>query len=295
MRHVGEVLRLLILIGLLSACDPQVPAQPGASAAPADPPADRWAILPITTTEYPADKPGWQIVRVDLAVENQSQHFAAPTIPTEHAAMITNKQAYPADTYRTTGSISNTVNQIAFQSELPPGFRLQGEYQSDAVVSYCFVAKIPTSTVPMALSIPGFKSYVSLTATQNITFPFTANRQTFLDPDKGFEIPQSIQVTFGKFHLKQWWPSNHDLITTTVSITNTSDASDEKIQLDYRLIGDDGIVGAPYSGLPECQTNIMAGPRQHITTELCVLLPHGVNNIKLIIYGDYEGVFNVNF
>ncbi len=292
MRRVSEVLRFLIVIGLLSACDPQVPTQSGA---PADPPADRWAILPITTTEYPADKPGWQVVRTDLAIENQSQHFAAPTITTLNTALITNKQAYLTKTYRTTGSITNTVNQITFQSELPPGFRLQGEYQSDAVVSYCFVAEIPTSAIPLALSVPGFKSFVSLTTTQTITFPFAIKHQTLLDPNNGFEIPQSVQVTFRTFKPKQWWPSNHDLITTTVAITNTNDTDNETIHLQYAMIGDNGIVGTPYVGLPECKPNLMVGPEQHITTEFCVLLPHGVNNIKLIIYGDYEGVFDTNF
>ncbi len=295
MRRVSEVLRFLIVIGLLSACDPQVPTQ---SAAPADPPAARWAVLPITTTKYPAATPGWQVVRVDLAVENQSQHFAAPTIATNNSTadtkIITDKQAYSAETYQTTGSITHTVSQIAFQAMLPPGFSMKGEYQSDAVVSYCFVAKIPTSTVPLALSIPGFKSYVSLTTTQTIAFPSAASQQTFSEPNSGFKIPQSVDVTFGNFHLKQWWPTNHDLITTTVAITSENDTGDENINLKYWMIGDNGIVGTQYLGLPECQTNMRVGPRQHTTTELCVLLPHIINNnIKLIVYGDYEGVFNV--
>ncbi len=300
MRHMGAMLKCLMLVGLLSACgtaaaashSPPAPSGGNPQVNPA-PLAGRWKIIPARIAYLPATEEGWRNVRIDVAFENESSSYSSPLIPTKDAVLFTDPiHFYPVQTLRTTGSIVITTDVIAFSAKVPKGFRVHGEYQNDAIMAFCFSAKIPQNTQPIFLRIPGYAGDISTLDPKLPDFPGGDSTVPVHPPDTQIYIPGKAHVTIGKFTRSDAWPLAHDLITATITIANESQLGDTIVNLQYFPIGEDGIIGAPFTSDQNCKLDFTRGPKIVRPSAICMIIPNNTKGVKIIFTGDMNEVFD---
>lgn len=266
-------------------------------------PTRQWKIIP-TQISVSALKDGWQGVLVDIALENLSGQFASPAITTTNTVISTQEgYTYPATAWSITWSAAQT-QQIEFGDLLPPGFRIRGEYHNDVInhqTFYQFTAKIAQNTHATKLTLPGYGD-IDLNNVSSVTFPGGDSYAKIRKPGDMLEIPGKARLTVLSF-TKETLPMEsdrpeRDRITAPLRFENLNKGYDTTLNITFTILGDDGFIGfARYypMGSMECSPELKAGPAQTIETKVCLFVQSGTKNLRLILTGDLNEVYDTGF
>jgi len=285
---------LLLVAVFVIACD-RTPSSTS-STNTATVPAGRWEVYftynptqDITTTDS-----GWKIVRLNTMVENKTFNYSSPRIKTTDATLFTDiTHTYPISTFKTTGSTSIPTNEIAFNALLPPGYRMAGEYNSDAVVSYYFQARIPTGTKPGLVRIPGYQNDVTMVDAASFAFPVANGTDAAITSTMQTIFPGKVYLNLEQFQRGLAWPPVHDRITGTATLISVEDGNDVTVELAFVPIGNNGIVGAQVVNGQECKGKATVEPGKHMTATICAIIPRDAQNIRLVFYKEINATYNI--
>ncbi|MCI0478090.1 MAG: hypothetical protein L0Y55_17750 [Anaerolineales bacterium] len=200
--------------------------------------------------------------------------------------------SYDAETFKTTGSAFAKVEEIIFAAKIPHGYRMKGEYQGDAVVSYCFRATIPEQSKPMFFKIPGYAGEVWIYPNPPLVLPRGVEFVPLRSPKSDVDVGGRAKLTVGEFDRRPGWPPIHDRISGIITATNIISSANTTISMQFLPLGDDGIVGAAFTDTPDCQPKLVLGPGQTEVSRICAIVPHRAKNIHLIFLGDLNEVYD---
>ncbi|MBM3129779.1 MAG: hypothetical protein FJ009_14300 [Chloroflexi bacterium] len=250
----------------------------------------RWEITGVNPRDVSGDK-GWKWVSIEIVLENKSYVYASPKIKTTGVKLYTDTtNSYDADTYKTTGSVFTKVEEIAFTAKIPHGYRMKGEYQGDAVVSYCFRASIPEQSKPMFLKMNGYAGEIWIYPNPPLVMPRGVEFVPLRAPKTEVDVGGRAKLVLGEFDRKPGWPPIHDRISGVITATNIISSANTTVSLQILPLGDDGIVGAAFTETPECKPKLVLGPGQAEVSRICAIIPHRAKNIHIILLGDLNEV-----
>jgi hypothetical protein len=266
--------------------------------------AGRWEIIALNPQTSLSSKEGWKTTQIDIVLENKTPAYSAPYIKTTGTRLFTDPtRSYAVTAYRTTGAGKASSEEIRFNTKLPPGFLIKGEYdKANAVVAFYFEAEIPKNSEPLFLVIPNYTGIVPVLSNRSPTptpaavpllvpvptpvFPVRVTSPLIRAAGSQVSIPGKAILTVGKFGRQKGLPSVHDIITSTITLMNTDPTTNTLVSLQFLPLGDDGIVGAPYNDTLDCRPKLNLGPGMPITSTICVIVPHRAKNIHMIFLGD---------
>jgi hypothetical protein len=258
-------------------------------------PVGRWEIIPLDYKVFSSPNEGWKIVRICVALENKTFAFASPSIKTEGTKLFTDPtNAYAVETFRTSGALFSPTKEISFLTPIPMAYRIKGEYQNDAVVSYYFQAQIPENSKPAYLLIANSGAKVII--------PENPNSSSFLrleeniplrKPGAEVNVAGKATLRLNKVERTAGWPPTHDKISARITLTNTNVMTNTKVALRFLPFDDTGIVGAPFEDKFDCQALLEVGPGKPKESKICALVPRTANKIHLVVAGDTYEVYEI--
>lgn len=265
---------------------------PTATAAPT---ANRWEVVAFGGAEFPPTDDGWKTIRLNVALENRTYAYSIPSAKLVDAKLYTdNSHFYPMDIFKTSGSKVDKVTDLIFQKALPRGFRVFAEFQNDAIFTFYFQAQIPQAAKPQFIRASSYTGDIKV-ITGTIPFPiFDPAAEVVHGQDNQVMLGSKTRLSVGKFTRISPYLPGLDRISGSVSIVSENEAEDTTINMSYYPIGDDGIVGIPYTDSPDCKPKLKIGPTRAVTTTICALVQHGAKNQRMIFTGDANEVFEVN-
>lgn len=262
-------------------------------------PAQPWKIIPTEVQVSPWSE-GWQWVSIEIALENTSGQFATPNIPTSNTILVTREgYTYPVTTVahavinKNATTLGPGANSISFVTPLPPGFRAVGYYVKGwSDTAYRFQAQIAQNTHVSKLSVPGYGD-IDLQNLTRVTFPGGESYRNTRKLNEVLEIPGKARfavVSFSKegnrVYAGLWFENLNKGYNTTLDIS-------------FTLLSDDGVIIFPgeyvLGGRHECYPQLTANPAQTIVRKVCFLPYQGAKNMKLILTGDFNEVYDLGF
>jgi len=291
-----------------------------AAPTPATQPAGRWEIIPTVVIGSPGEG-GWQYVMIVFALENRTGQFSTPYIVTANSSLTTEEgYSYPAEAQESisdeTEGHSQPTNVITFHGVLPPGIRPWEEiYDGKYHGFYTFHSRIAQNTHPQKLTIPGYgdinlKGVPFRTSMDGSYYWGTLGGLTYSPIRKAgetVEIPGKARLTVLGFTRETWpegyyYPIDVEVLRVLLRLENLSAGYETSLNISFTAfglesseIGDFGILGSPLEGALgslECQPVLTMGPAQTIETNLCVIIPKGLENVRLILAGDVNEVYD---
>jgi hypothetical protein len=239
------------------------------------------------TTGEAAD--GWQPYILELMAENASVRPQVARIVINGTYVETSEgYTYPVEFYKRydnppePGSFQHLSSSFTI-SRIPPGFRVRGvlEDHSYALYEHTFFAsfKVPENMHPTHLVFPEAEA-IELDSVQPMTFPTID--VISLGPLPGvIEIPDRIRITIGPLGKKNE-EAYRLFVVAPLTFENLNVAQDERVFLDFDLIGDDGLVveNAKFA----CDTVLAAGPSQKVDSEVCFRITERQANVHYYLF-----------
>lgn len=306
MKSIRVLLLLLVSTNFLTACK---------SGSSSFPPTAQWEIIPTLVEISPAEG-GWQDVRIKIAFENKTGRFSTPDILVSTNSIITVEEgfSYPVTARRffrvgLSGSRYTELGRVGFVGDVftteafPPGFRIKGYYQDSyaGIQMDEFYARIAQNTHPEKITIPNYGD-VDLKNVVSVDFPGGGNYSPLRKVGDTIEITGKARLTILSFTKETFATVNDDvpavdIITAWIKLENLSAGYQTSLQLAFFALNDDGIFGRTYSFThnSDCQPALTVGPAQTIETKVCLYMPSNSKNIRVILTGEANEVYETGY
>ena len=256
---------------------------------------------------------GWKYVNIRLALENSSNSFVTinywdnlPDIKlkTEQGWVyeLEDTSASTVEAFLPWWRFRYTPTTERFK--IPSGFRIAGDnlftnYARDTWCEpYYLRFKVAEKSSGYTLSIQGYPDIVLKSDLNNLVFPTTLPNSSFTSVGDVINIPDKGSIKILDFSRDP----NSDRATLRVELSNASGGYDQKFNLGFIFVGDDGIFTCQGTEAEEDLTTVLNFPESitvgpGITNFLYFIqsnIPIDVKNIKLILTGDIDAVMNLD-
>jgi len=304
-----------IFIGLTlaaSACN----VLPGVVPGTATPEPGRWRIIP-TKVEIEPIGGGWQCVRIEVAYENGTQEFSTKRFAMDGSYIVVKEGfTYPVwARYNDAGCGAGPAgghegHAIGLFGDcvLPPRFRARGLFSaigwglgSGANEYYwCLHARIAQSTHPSKVIIPAYGEIDLEKDRRDVVFPAEAPSMPEKKAGDAIEVPGRAILTVERFTREKPDASEYlaelDRVTAYLRFENLNPGYEESLTVRFELIGDDGFFHKTANlGDCRCWATLSAGPAQTTETKVCFAVRPTTKNLKLILTGDVNAVYDTGF
>lgn len=261
-------------------------------------------IVPISLTKAPSAEAGWQDIIIGIVFVNSSGNFLSGEIwnllsPGSDSVTLTTAEGYSYN-LSPQGYVVEDEFPIGLKNAiftLPPGFIFRGFADIDMSkhslfsVIYELRGRIAQNATPQALNIAGF----STIPLENISSPVFPGGENYPLKHVGdsIEIADRFALTIISFTKNTYQEyDNASIVTATLRFENLNKGYQEELNIESYLIGDDGITSLRL-GCPE--PKLSAGPLQTIQTQVCFLVDENTQNLRMVIFGDVNDVFDTGY
>ncbi|MBC8492349.1 MAG: hypothetical protein H8D43_01085 [Chloroflexi bacterium] len=300
-----------IFIGLTltaSACNVLPDVVPGT----ATPEPGRWRIIP-TEMEVKPTGGGWHSVRIEVAYENGTQEFSTKQFAMDGSYIVVEEGfTYPVwarDAGLGPGWGNSPFIGVEDYGVLPPGFRARGIREviggwgvGQGVNEHyrCLHAQIAQDTHPSRIVIPAYGEIDLEQDIRNVVFPREALSMPEREAGDAVEVPGRAMLTVERFTREKLDVSESfgelDWVTAYLRFENLNAGYAEGLTVHFGLIGADGFFHTAYQ-LQDCDSwpTLSAGPAQTTETKVCYAVRPTTKNLKLILTGDVNAVYDTGF
>jgi len=257
---------------------------------------------------------GWKFVNIRLAFENPSNSFVTINswnslsgikLKTEQGWLYefdTSWDMITLDAFLPFWQYNKNI--ITDRFKIPGGFRIAGSnlfetYAYDSRLEYYFLRfRAAEKSSVYTLLIPGYPDIELKSNLNDIVFPTTLPNNSFRA--KGDIINISDK---GSLRVLDFARTNDsDTAFLQAELSNNSEGYDQKFNIGFIFVGDDGIFrcqeSETFGGLTHLDLDmpeyISVGPGQTENLKIKTYIPNDVKNIKLIVTGDIDVVMNLD-
>lgn len=243
-------------------------------------------------------EPGWKYVNVQLGLKNDTGEFIdindVPFLENKEEIKLTTEQGWTyslsEDSYDSFFPLLGNKFEENFY-KIPGNFTIVGSYFKKNSIGYYYLRfKVAEKSSDYKLILPGYPEIDLSKINNNVILPTSLPDSSFNSfgdnlpiSNKGFLIVEDFKID----------PISEEAIINA-TINNASEGYGQEFNLNFFIIGNDGILRAPETYKNENSNYpIEIGPGQSHQIGETFSIKEGLKNLKLIITGDMEAVINL--